>query len=157
MEARRHCMPSGKRHVELPMHAFCGRSKDTAQIQQLQCSLCSVTIPGHWSHVGEMLHCFLYRALKPYTYRAAHEASASCRVNSINGLVYKNDPAVFSWNIFNEPRCSQTIPADDSCKPGIQSFIDRMAAYIKNIDKNHMVGPHIPLSFSRLLPFKAFQ
>lgn len=60
-------------------------------------------------------------------------------MNSINGLAYKNDPAIFSWNIFNEPRCSQTIPEDDSCKPSVQRFIDQMAAYIKGIDKNHMV------------------
>ena len=62
-----------------------------------------------------------------------------CRVNTINGLAYKDDPAIFSWNIFNEPRCSQVVSEDDSCKPSVQKFIDTMAAYIKGIDKNHMV------------------
>ncbi|KAK9827542.1 hypothetical protein WJX74_009674 [Apatococcus lobatus] len=69
----------------------------------------------------------------------AHVNKVLNRVNSINGLIYKNDPAIFSWNIFNEPRCSQDISEDDSCKPGVQGFVDQMAAYIKGIDKNHMV------------------
>ena len=63
-----------------------------------------------------------------------------CRVNTVNGLPYKNDPAVFSWDIINEPRCSQTGAEDGSCKSAIQGFIDSMASFIKGIDQNHMVG-----------------
>ncbi len=67
-------------------------------------------------------------------------ACGSCRVNTINGLTYKNDPAVFSWNIVNEPRCSSTGATDGSCTSGIQGFIDSMASFIKGVDKNHMVS-----------------
>jgi mannan endo-1,4-beta-mannosidase len=27
------------------------------------------------------------------------------RVNSVNGLRYRDDPTIFAWNIMNEPRC----------------------------------------------------
>ncbi|KAK9861038.1 hypothetical protein WJX84_009430 [Apatococcus fuscideae] len=68
-----------------------------------------------------------------------HVGTVLNRVNSINGLAYKSDPAVFSWNIVNEPRCALSGDTDDSCKAGIQGFIDSMATFIKGIDKNHMV------------------
>ncbi|KAK9866630.1 hypothetical protein WJX84_008538 [Apatococcus fuscideae] len=68
-----------------------------------------------------------------------HVGTVLNRVNTVNGLPYKNDPAVFSWDIINEPRCSQTGAEDGSCKSAIQGFIDSMASFIKGIDQNHMV------------------
>jgi len=54
------------------------------------------------------------------------------RKNSINGRIYKEDPAILSYNIMNEPRCEE-------CGKVLQSWIDEMAAYIRSIDKNHMI------------------
>ena len=59
------------------------------------------------------------------------------RTNTVTGKAYKDDPAIFSWQIGNEPRCFRT----DSI--GQAAFVDFMwesAALIKSIDPNHMVS-----------------
>ncbi len=52
------------------------------------------------------------------------------RVNSISGVVYKNDPTIFAWDLLNEPRCTcypsqttnlATLPA--SCQPSCADSI----------------------------------
>ena len=54
------------------------------------------------------------------------------RENSINGRIYKEDPAILSYNVINEPRC-------EGCGEVLQGWIDEMAAHIRSIDKNHMI------------------
>jgi mannan endo-1,4-beta-mannosidase len=49
-------------------------------------------------------------------------------VNPYTHLRYRDDPAIFSWELANEPRYSP----DD--------WIDGTAAYIKSLDPNHMVA-----------------
>ncbi len=49
------------------------------------------------------------------------------RTNAYNGLKYRDDPAIFSWELANEPR---RYPV---------AWIDDTAAYIKSLDPNHMV------------------
>ena len=59
------------------------------------------------------------------------------RTNTVTGKAYRDDPAIFSWQIGNEPRCFRT----DSI--GQSAFVDFMwesAAIIKSIDPNHMVS-----------------
>lgn len=103
--------------------------------QMMQDSLCSMRgLTCSWNVPDQSLRAVCLDILM----------SGVCRVNSINGLPYKNDPAVFSWNIVNEPRCALSGDTDDSCKAGIQGFIDSMATFIKGIDKNHMVS-RIPI------------
>ncbi|KAJ5178033.1 Glycoside hydrolase superfamily [Penicillium coprophilum] len=46
---------------------------------------------------------------------------------------YSDSPAIFAWELANEPRCS-------SCKTDvISSWVAKTAAYIKSLDSNHMV------------------
>ncbi len=47
--------------------------------------------------------------------------------NPYTGLKYRDDPAIFSWELANEPR---RYPLD---------WINDTAAYIKSLDPNHMV------------------
>eukprot|EP00884_Botryococcus_braunii_P013143 jgi/Botrbrau1/2182/Bobra.101_2s0018.2 len=73
------------------------------------------------------------------------------RVNSINGLKYKDDPAIFAWNLMNEPRCNcfpsdSNVPIDklpDACKPictdKVTAWVHEMSSYLKKIDPNHLV------------------
>jgi mannan endo-1,4-beta-mannosidase len=56
-----------------------------------------------------------------------HIAMVVNRTNPYTGLKYRDDPAVFSWELGNEPR---RYP---------QSWIDETSAYIKSLDPNHMV------------------
>lgn len=54
------------------------------------------------------------------------------RVNTITGIKYKDDPAIYAWELMNEPRSGDL--------PALYSWIDEMARYIKSIDSYHMVS-----------------
>lgn len=57
------------------------------------------------------------------------------RTNRYTGKPYKEDPAIFSWQIGNEPRAF----ADD-VKEQFAEWIHHSAQLIKSIDPNHMVS-----------------
>lgn len=50
---------------------------------------------------------------------------------------YKDEPAVFSWQISNEPRC---FTNDPRTRENFVKYIHNTAALIKSIDSNHMVS-----------------
>lgn len=54
------------------------------------------------------------------------------RKNSITGILYKNDPTIMAWQLSNEPR-GYDMPEE------FRAWTQRTAAFIKNLDKNHMV------------------
>lgn len=56
------------------------------------------------------------------------------RKNTITGLEYRNDPTIFGWELINEPRCI-TDPSGDT----LQDWIEEMSAFVKLIDKRHLV------------------
>ncbi|XP_047177317.1 mannan endo-1,4-beta-mannosidase 2 isoform X2 [Vigna umbellata] len=56
------------------------------------------------------------------------------RKNTITGIEYRNDPAIFGWELINEPRC-MTDPSGDT----LQDWIEEMSAFVKLIDKRHLV------------------
>ncbi|OIW08366.1 hypothetical protein TanjilG_03042 [Lupinus angustifolius] len=56
------------------------------------------------------------------------------RRNSITGIEYRNDPIIFGWELINEPRCI-TDPSGDT----LQDWIEEMSAFVKLIDRNHLV------------------
>ena len=59
------------------------------------------------------------------------------RTNSITGKPYKEDPAIFSWQIGNEPRCFSDDPA---VRDGFIGWLTESARIIKELDPNHMVS-----------------
>ncbi|XP_065874184.1 mannan endo-1,4-beta-mannosidase 2-like [Euphorbia lathyris] len=56
------------------------------------------------------------------------------RKNTITGIQYRNDPTIFAWELINEPRC-MTDPSGDT----LQAWIEEMSAYVKSIDRNHLL------------------
>ncbi|GMH38711.1 hypothetical protein BSKO_06595 [Bryopsis sp. KO-2023] len=54
------------------------------------------------------------------------------RKNSINGVLYREDPTILAWNLMNEPRCT-------GCGWAISAWVEEMSLYMKAIDPNHMV------------------
>jgi mannan endo-1,4-beta-mannosidase len=60
------------------------------------------------------------------------------RVNVYTGVVYKNDPAIMIWEIFNEPRFGPWNGDEDCVK--VTEFIREASAHIKSIDRNHLVS-----------------
>ena len=66
-----------------------------------------------------------------------HVKHVVSRTNTVTGKAYKDDPAIFSWQIGNEPRCFRNDPE------GQAAFVDFMwtsASLIKSLDPNHMVS-----------------
>lgn len=57
------------------------------------------------------------------------------RTNSITGIPYKDDPAIFSWQISNEPRAFA-----DSLHPRFVALMHETAELIHSIDPNHMIS-----------------
>ncbi|KAG6550289.1 hypothetical protein Mapa_008250 [Marchantia paleacea] len=63
-----------------------------------------------------------------------HVKKILTRVNSITGVMYKDDPTILAWELMNEPRCSSDPSGDTLVK-----WVREMGAYVKSIDKNHML------------------
>ncbi|MGN0610847.1 MAG: CIA30 family protein, partial [Ruminiclostridium sp.] len=58
-------------------------------------------------------------------------------VNYYTGKKLKDDPAVFAWELSNEPRCK----TDPQCANDVlYNWAKEMSEYIKSIDENHMVS-----------------
>ncbi|HIZ85366.1 MAG TPA: beta-galactosidase [Candidatus Coprenecus stercoravium] len=57
------------------------------------------------------------------------------RTNTVTGKAYRDDPAIFSWQISNEPR-----PFGADNKEAFKEWIVSTAEIIKAIDPNHMVS-----------------
>ena len=66
-----------------------------------------------------------------------HLKSIVGRTNTVTGKPYSEDPAIFSWQIGNEPRCFSDDPA---VRKGFVSWLTEAARLIKEIDPNHMVS-----------------
>lgn len=64
-----------------------------------------------------------------------HIEKVITRVNTYTGKKYSDDPAIFSWQIGNEPRAFS-----DENKVPFAAWIAEIAAYIKSLDKNHLVS-----------------
>jgi mannan endo-1,4-beta-mannosidase len=54
------------------------------------------------------------------------------RTNSITHVVYKDDPAILSWELANEPRGIQNVVL-------FNFWLDQSSTFIKSLDPNHLV------------------
>ncbi|MDI5787504.1 cellulase family glycosylhydrolase [Bacillus licheniformis] len=57
------------------------------------------------------------------------------RVNTYNGVKYKDDPAIMAWELANEPRVQS-----DRTGNTLVEWADEMSEFIKSIDQNHLVA-----------------
>lgn len=58
---------------------------------------------------------------------------------------YRNSPAVFAWELGNEPRCGadgvRNLPRSPDCTPAVVvEWAKEISAYIKSLDPWHLVG-----------------
>ena len=65
------------------------------------------------------------------------------RVNTITGVAYKDEPTIMAWELANEPRClasGKYEPGPDCTTETITAWATEMAAFVKSIDSNHLLG-----------------
>ena len=65
------------------------------------------------------------------------------RVNTVTGVMYKDDPTIMAWELANEPRCvgSGQFPKDPACSVAtLTPWVEEMSTYVKSIDPRHLVG-----------------
>ncbi|KAL5574799.1 hypothetical protein UlMin_016498 [Ulmus minor] len=67
-------------------------------------------------------------------YYKAYVKAILTRKNSLSGVRYSEEPAIFAWELMNEPRCSSSSSASV-----LQAWITEMSAYVKSLDKRHLV------------------
>ncbi|MBN2195077.1 MAG: cellulase family glycosylhydrolase [Polyangiaceae bacterium] len=80
------------------------------------------------------------RVKKAYKDYVAHLIN---RVNTIDGTAYREDPAIFAWELANEPRCKNYGRFDDlsGCDPKyLTAWADEMSAFVRTLDQHHMVA-----------------
>ena len=56
------------------------------------------------------------------------------RVSSVTGVAYRDDPAIFAWELINEPRVQGDASGDV-----LQAWIEDVAAYAKTLDDAHLL------------------
>ncbi|MCR5709681.1 MAG: beta-mannosidase [Bacteroidales bacterium] len=66
-----------------------------------------------------------------------HLRNIVSRVNSITGKPYRDDPAIFSWQLGNEPRC---FSDDPDVRAGFIGWMTEAARIVREIDPNHLVS-----------------
>ena len=67
-------------------------------------------------------------------YREHLEKLASRR-NTVTGVLYKDDPNIFGWELMNEAQ------AVTSRWPERRAWISEMSSYLKSLDPNHLITP----------------
>jgi mannan endo-1,4-beta-mannosidase len=62
------------------------------------------------------------------------------RTNTVTGHAYRDDPAILSWQLCNEPRPGVSPEVMARVLPDYYAWIDASAALIRSIDPNHLVS-----------------
>lgn len=62
------------------------------------------------------------------------------RRNSVNGHLYVNDPTIFAYDIFNEPRCSTSLRNKSPCTTDtIKNFTQTASGLVRSLDSTHLI------------------
>ena len=64
-----------------------------------------------------------------------HLEKLATRRNTITGVLYRDDPAIFAWELMNE---AQVITGRWAER---RAWFAEMSAYLKSLDPNHMIAP----------------
>jgi hypothetical protein len=89
-----------------------------------------------WCAPGQSLLAFYTQAPCRQLYQA-YVTYVLNRVNTYNGRRYKDDPTVFAWELANEPDLPDNL---DRSGQAIRAWVAEMAAFLKALDGNHLVG-----------------
>lgn len=65
--------------------------------------------------------------------------SHSSRRNTFNGKLYKNDPAIMGWGLFNEPRCPASQEQGNGCPELVGRWHNEMTKFAKAQNTKQLV------------------
>lgn len=69
-----------------------------------------------------------------------HIHTVLTRENVFNGIEYRNDPAIFMWELTNEAKLFESNEAPEETGRIVGEWYEEMAREIKSIDTNHLVS-----------------
>ena len=92
-------------------------------------------LDGYWPFMQQMRKFQTSKESQELFYN--HVRAIVGRTNSITGKPYREDPAIFSWQIGTEPRCFSDEPA---VRDGFIGWLTESARIIKELDPNHLVS-----------------
>ena len=92
-------------------------------------------IDGYWPFMQQMRKFQTSEAAQELFFN--HLKTIVGRTNSLTGKPYKEDPAIFAWQIGNEPRC---FSDDPEIRAGFLGWLTESARIIKELDPNHLLS-----------------
>ena len=92
-------------------------------------------IDGYWPFMQQMRGFQTSRESQELFFH--HVKAIVGRTNSLTGKAYKEDPAIFAWQLGNEPRC---FSDDAEVREGFIGWMTEAARIIKDIDPNHLLS-----------------
>jgi len=90
-------------------------------------------------------HGFMQMSARLYQTPAANQLyldyvkSLITRRNTVNGRIYRDDPAIMTWELANEPRPGADNKFAARDVPIFTDWVDATARYIHDLDPNHLV------------------
>jgi mannan endo-1,4-beta-mannosidase len=112
-----------------------------------------VVLTNNWQDFGGMDQYLLWYGLDKhdlfYTDPRVKEAYKGWvshlihRKNTLTGRLYRDEPAIFSWELANEPRAISGKGFDRRdgwTNSTITDWVAEMSAFIKSLDRNHLVS-----------------
>ena len=112
-----------------------------------------LVLTNNWKEFGGMDQYVVWYGLKHHadfytdpSVRRAFEAWVShlvLRRNYLSGVLFRDDPTIFGWELANEPRCWNGGDFDDrdACSvSAIVTWADEVSSAIKSVDPNHLVS-----------------
>ncbi|KAF8836771.1 glycoside hydrolase family 5 protein [Paxillus ammoniavirescens] len=106
-----------------------------------------VSLTNNWSDYGGMdvyVNQIIGRG-QPHDYFYTNSQIIAAYQNYVRAWVerYINEPTIFAWELANEPRCtgSTSSASSGTCTTTtITNWVKTMSAYIKSLDRNHLLG-----------------
>ncbi|KAF9223521.1 glycoside hydrolase family 5 protein [Gyrodon lividus] len=105
-----------------------------------------VTLTNNWGDYGGM-DVYVNQIVgkgQPHDYFYTNSEVIAAYQSYVRAWVerYVDEPTIFAWELANEPRCTgSTNATSGTCTTTtITNWVKTMSAYIKSLDRNHLVG-----------------
>ena len=92
-------------------------------------------VDGYWPFMQQMRKFQTCQEAQQLYFN--HLRNIVSRMNSLTGKPYSEDPAIFSWQLGNEPRC---FSDDPEVRAGFIGWMTEAARIIREIDPNHLIS-----------------